>query len=246
MSTPEGVGRRAFLKATGMAGGVAFVGSALRGRIAWAAALTKAQRDRMTPDEIIRAMKNGNARFRRGQPTTQDYLAQQRASAKGQYPVAVLLSCIDSRAPAETIMDLGIGDVFNARVAGNIANDDILGSMEFACQVAGAKVILVMGHTACGAIKGAIDRVQLGNLTGLLAKIQPAVDATVYQGDRSAKNYALVDAVARKNVELTMAEIHKRSAVIAALETKGAVKIAGAMYNLETAEVGFFPAASKQ
>ena len=246
MSNPGDVGRRSFLKAASVAGGVTFVGSALRGRIAWAAALTKAQRDRMTPDEIIQAMKNGNARFRRGQPTTQDYLAQQRASAKGQYPAAVLLSCIDSRAPAETIMDLGIGDVFNARVAGNIANDDILGSMEFACQVAGAKVILVMGHTACGAIKGAIDRVQLGNLTGLLAKIQPAVDATSYQGERSAKNYAFVDAVARKNVELTMAEIHSRSAVIAALETKGTVKIAGAMYNLETAAVDFFPFAPKQ
>src|SRR5262245_64722658 len=130
----------------------------------------------MTPDEIIQLMKKGNERFRSGKPTTQNYLAQQRASAKGQYPAAVLLSCIDSRAPAETIMDLGIGDVFNARVAGNVANDDILGSMEFACQVAGAKVVLVMGHTACGAIKGAIDRVQLGNLTGLLAKVQPAGD----------------------------------------------------------------------
>jgi carbonic anhydrase len=213
-------------------GGVTLAGSALPSRIAWAAALTKAQRDRMTPDEIIQLVKKGNERFRKGQKTTQDYLAQQRASAKGQYPAAVLLSCIDSRAPAETIMDLGIGDVFNARVAGNVANDDILGSMEFACQVAGAKVVLVMGHTACGAIKGAIDRVQLGNLTGLLAKIQPAVDATVYQGERSAKNYAFVDAVARKNVELTMAEIRSRSAVIAELETKGMVKIAGAMYNL--------------
>jgi carbonic anhydrase len=142
-------------------------------------------------------------------------------------------------------MDLGIGDVFNARVAGNIANDDILGSIEFACQVAGAKVILVMGHTACGAIKGAIDRVQLGNLTGLLAKIQPAVDATEYQGERSATNYAFVDAVARKNVELTMAAIHSRSDIVAALETKGAVKIAGAMYNLESAAVDFLPFPSK-
>jgi carbonic anhydrase len=139
-------------------------------------------------------------------------------------------------------MDLGIGDVFNARVAGNVANDDILGSMEFACQVSGAKVIVMMGHTACGAIKGAIDRVQLGHLTGLLTKIQPAVDATAYQGDRSAKNYAFVDAVARKNVELTMAEIHRRRAIIAALETKGAVKIAGAMYNLESGLVDFLPA----
>src|SRR5206468_10734986 len=227
MSNLEDIDRRRFFKAAGVAGGAAFVGSFLRGRIAWAAALTKAERDRMTPDEIIRLMEKGNERFRMGQKTTQDYLAQQKASAKGQYPAAVLLSCIDSRAPAETIMDLGIGDVFNARVAGNVANDDILGSMEFACQLAGAKVILVMGHTACGAIKGAIDRAQLGNLTGLLTKIQPAVDATTYQGERSAKNYGFVDAVARKNVELTMAGIHSRSAVIAALETKGAVKIAG-------------------
>jgi carbonic anhydrase len=153
----------------------------------------------------------------------------------------VILSCIDSRAPAETIMDLGIGDCFNARVAGNIANDDILGSMEFGCEVAGAKVVLVMGHTACGAIKGAIDRVELGNLTGLLAKIQPAVEATTYQGERSAKNYAFVDAVARKNVELTMADIRSRSAIIAGLEGRGAVKIAGAMYNLESAVVDFLP-----
>ena len=160
------------------------------GRVAYAAALTKAQRDKLTPDEIIALMKKGNERFRLGQESPHDYLAQQKASAKGQYPAAVILSCIDSRAPAETIMDLGIGDCFNARVAGNIANDDILGSMEFACKVAGAKVVLVMGHTACGAIKGAIDNVQLGNLTGLLAKIRPAVDATQYQGERSAKTMA--------------------------------------------------------
>jgi len=245
MSSPRGVSRRAFLSAAGVAGGVALLGPVLPSQIAWAAALTKAQRDRMTPDEIIQRMKKGNERFRRGERARQDYLAQQRASAKGQYPAAVFLSCIDSRAPAEMIMDLGIGDVFNARVAGNIANDDILGSMEFACQVAGAKVVLVMGHTACGAIKGAIDRVQLGNLTGLLAKIQPAVEATAYQGERSAKNYAFVDAVARKNVELTMGEIRSRSAVIGALETKGDVKIAGAMYNLGSGVVEFLPATPK-
>jgi carbonic anhydrase len=245
MSDPKDLDRRAFLRAVGVAGAVALVGSALPGRIAWAAALTKAERDRMTPDEIIQLMKKGNERFRMGRKTTQDYLAQQRASVKGQYPAAVLLSCIDSRAPAETIMDLGIGDVFNTRVAGNIANDDILGSMEFACKIAGAKVVLVMGHTACGAIKGAIDRAQLGNLTGLLAKIQPAVDATSYQGERSAKNYAFVDAVARKNVELTMARIRSGSAVIAELETTGAVKITGAMYNLESAVVDFLPSAPR-
>ena len=191
-------------------------------------------------------MTQGNRRFRLGKESPHDYLAQQKASAKDQYPAAVILSCIDSRAPAETIMDLGIGDVFNARVAGNIANDDILGSMEFACQVAGAKVVLGMGHTACGAIMGAVDRVQLGHLTGLLRKIQPAVDATAYQGERSAKNDAFVDSVARKNVELTMAEIHSRSAIIAALETKGAVKIAGAMYNLESGVIDFLRSAPRR
>src|SRR5262245_58800 len=139
MSGPEGVDRRAFLKVGGVVGVAALLGAALPGRMAWGAALTKAQRDRLTPNEILALMKKGNERFRTGKPTTQNYLAQQRASAKSQYPAAVILSCIDSRAPAETIMDLGIGDVFNARVAGNVANDDILGSMEFACQVAGAK-----------------------------------------------------------------------------------------------------------
>ena len=137
-------------------------------------------------------------------------------------------------------MDLGIGDVFNARVAGNIANEDILGSLEFACQVAGAKVVLVMGHTACGAIKGAIDQAELGHLTGLLAKIRPAVEATRYEGERSAKNAGFVDAVARKNVELTMADMRGRSSVLADLEAKGVLKIAGAMYDIKTARVEFF------
>ena len=232
--------RRTFLRASTATTAAALLGFGFFGSVAYAAALTKAQRDRLTPDQIIAEMRKGNQRFRRGAETPHDYLAQQRASAKGQYPAAVILSCIDSRAPAETIMDLGIGDVFNARVAGNIANDDILGSMEFACKVAGAKVVLVMGHTSCGAIKGAIDKVQLGNLTGLLAKIQPAVDATSYEGERSAKNYDFVDAVARKNVELTIGEIRNRSAVLADLETAGAIKIAGAMYNIKTATVDFF------
>ena len=148
--------RRTFLRASTATTAVALFG--FFGSVAYAAALTKAQRDRLTPDQIIAEMRKGNQRFRKGKETPHGYLAQQRASAKGQYPAAVILSCVDSRAPAETIMDLGIGDVFNARVAGNIANDDILGSMEFACTVAGAKVVLVMGHTSCGAIKGAIDK----------------------------------------------------------------------------------------
>ena len=237
---PDHVDRRGFLRVTGTALATMLVGVGPAARVVYAAALTKAQRDTMSPDDIIALMKKGNERFRLGQESPHDYLAQQRATATGQYPAAAILSCIDSRAPAETIMDLGIGDCFNARVAGNVSNDDIVGSLEFACKVAGAKVVLVMGHTACGAIKGAIDNVQLGKLTGLLAKIRPAVDATQYQGERSAKNYGFVDAVARKNVELTMAEIGRRSTVLADLERSGAVRIAGAMYNIETGLVEFF------
>ncbi len=234
------VDRRRFLRLTGTALATMVLGVVPAGRVAYAVVLTKAQRDKLSPDEVIALMKKGNERFRLGQESPHDYLAQQKATASGQYPAAAILSCIDSRAPAETIMDLGIGNCFNARVAGNVANDDIIGSLEFACKVAGAKVALVMGHTACGAIKGAIDNVQLGQLTGLLAKIRPAVDATEYQGERTAKNYGFVDAVARKNVVLTMAEISRRSSVLADMERSGAVKIAGAMYNLETGLVEFF------
>ena len=137
-------------------------------------------------------------------------------------------------------MDLGLGNTFNSRVAGNVANEDILGSMEFACKVAGAKVVLVMGHTSCGAIKGAIDNVELGNLTALLAKIRPAVKATEFGGERSSKNPAFVNAVARKNVELTMAQILEKSPVLRELQSKRAIKVAGAIYDLETATVEFF------
>jgi carbonic anhydrase len=234
------VPRRRFLKSIGIATATTALGMVPAGDLAYAAALTKAQRETLTPDDIIALMKKGNQRFRVGKESPHNYLAQQKASVKGQYPAAVILSCIDSRAPAETIMDLGIGDCFNARVAGNIANDDILGSMEFACKLAGAKVVLVMGHTGCGAIKGAIDNAQLGNLTGLLAKIRPAVEATQYQGERSSKNSSFVDAVGRKNVELTMIDIRRRSPVLADLETAGALKIAGAMYNLATGVLEFF------
>ena len=233
--------RRNFLKMAAAATTVGVSGGSLvLADQARADALTKAQRDRMTPEQIIQVAKTGNERFRRGERKERNYLNEQRASASGQYPAAALLSCIDSRAPAEVIMDLGIGDIFNCRVAGNIENADILGSLEFACKLAGAKVVLVMGHTACGAIKGAIDNAELGNLTGLLAKIKPAVDATTYAGERTAKNYAFVDAVARKNVELTVAKIRKDSPVLAELESKGSIKIAGAMYNLETGAVEFF------
>jgi carbonic anhydrase len=230
--------RRHFFRLTGgLALGLAAGNSVIRS--ARADALTKAQRDKMTPEQIIEVMKEGNERFRRGERKNRNYLAEQKASAKGQYPAAVLLSCIDSRAPAEVIMDLGIGDIFNCRVAGNIENQDILGSMEFACKLAGAKVVLVMGHTACGAVKGAIANAELGNLTGLLAKIKPAVEATTYAGERSAGNYPFVDAVARKNVQMTLGNIRKQSPVLAELEAGGSIKIAGAMYNLETGMVEF-------
>jgi carbonic anhydrase len=232
--------RRGFLRVSGAAMALTAVGSGALGGIAWAGALTKAQRDRMTPDDILAMMKHGNRRFYTGKPENRNILAQQRASAKEQYPAAVLLSCIDSRAPAETIMDLGIGDVFNSRVAGNVENGDILGSMEFACKLAGAKVVLVMGHTSCGAIKGAIDSTELGNLTALLAKIRPAVAATPFTGERTSENYGFVDAVARKNVEITLANIRKDSPVLADLELKQAIKLSGAMYNLDTGVVDFF------
>ena len=232
--------RRDFLSTCCAAAATTFVATGPLLSAAHAAALTKAQREKLTPDQILELMKKGNKRFYQGQRENYDFLAQQRATAEGQFPAAVLLSCIDSRAPAETIMDLRIGDIFNCRVAGNVENPDILGSMEFACKLAGAKVVLVMGHTACGAIKGAIDNAQLGNLTGLLAKIRPAVEATAYAGDRSAKNYAFVDAVARKNVELTLADMRKDSPVLADLEKQGAIMIAGAMYNLKTGVVDFF------
>jgi carbonic anhydrase len=231
--------RRSFLKALGLAPSISIFGSSLLSEAAYADALTKAQRDKMSPSQIIDEAKRGNERFRSGVRKNRNYLNEQKASASGQYPAAVLLSCIDSRAPAEVIMDLGLGDIFNCRVAGNIANQDILGSMEFACKLAGAKVVCVMGHTACGAIKGAIDNVELGNLTGLLDKIKPAVQATNYSGERSSKNSAFVDAVARTNVQMIVDNVRKNSAVLAELERNGTIKIIGAMYNLQTGALEF-------
>ena len=234
-------GRRKFIQRSGVVAAVGLTGGLAQVQVAFAAALTKEQRAAMTPAQILAAMKEGNEQFRKGFKKARNYLAEAKASAAGQYPAAVILSCIDSRAPAEVIMNLGIADTFNARVAGNIANDDMLGSMEFACKVAGAKVVLVMGHTACGAIKGAIDNVELGNLTGLLAKIKPAVAATKYEGDRSAKNYAFVDLVAKKNVELTIGQIREKSSVLRELERAGTITMSGAMYNLETQASPFSP-----
>ena len=232
--------RRTFLKLSSAATAAGVFGENLFASLVYAQTLGKEKRDKMTPDEILARLKRGNKNFTKGVMTARNYRQEQKTTATGQFPIAVVLSCIDSRAPAEVIMDLGIGDIFNARVAGNIANEDILGSLEFACKAAGAKIVLVMGHTACGAIKGAIDNVELGNLTGLLAKIKPAVKATTFKGEPSSKNAAFVDAVAQKNVELTIGDIRKQSAVLAELEAKGAIKIAGSMYNLQTGVVDFF------
>jgi carbonic anhydrase len=230
--------RRAFCRAAGAATAVGVVEASLGSALAHAD-LTKEQRDKMTPDGIIQQMKAGNERFRSGKPQHRDLMSEAKATAKGQYPAAIVFSCVDSRAPAELILDFGIGDIFSGRVAGNVADEDALGSMEFACKVAGSRVVLVMGHTSCGAIKGAIDEVQLGNLTTLLAKIRPAVEATQYTGERSAKNYAFVDAVGRKNVSLTIANIREKSSVLRDLESSGSIKIVGSMYNLETGVVEF-------
>ncbi|TKB88691.1 MAG: twin-arginine translocation signal domain-containing protein [Nitrospira sp.] len=231
--------RRSFLTTLGVATAAGLLGFTPDSNLAYADALSKEQREKMTPDEIIGYAKMGNERFRAGLRKNRDFLREQMTSAKGQHPAAVVLSCVDSRAPAEIILDLGIGDMFNSRVAGNIANEDILGSLEFACAVAGSKVVLVMGHTACGAIKGAIDKVQLGHLTGLLEKIRPAVEATQYDGERTSKNDAFVNAVARKNVELTIAGIRAKSPLLKELETKGSIKIVGTMYDLGTAGIEF-------
>ncbi|WP_114194667.1 carbonic anhydrase [Edaphovirga cremea] len=238
----SGSNRRAVLKTVlglTVAGVIGGVGMAVPG-VSYAASMTKEERDKLSPDDIIASLKEGNGRFRSGKLTQHDYLAQKRASALGQFPAAVLLSCIDSRAPAEILFDTGIGETFNARIAGNISNDDILGSMEFACAAAGAKVILVLGHTACGAVAGAIDKVELGNLTGLLDKIQPAVKATEYSGERKGSNSEFVDAVAATNVKLTIEEIRENSEILEKLEKEGKIKIVGAMYNLADGTVEFY------
>lgn len=201
--------------------------------------LTKEQRDSMTPSQVIDELKKGNERFRTGKMAPRDYLAEKRSSAAGQYPVAVILGCVDSRVPVEIVFDTGIGDTFTARVAGNVVDDDMLGSMEFACAASGAKLVLVSGHTACGAVKGAINDVVLGNLTGLLARIKPAIAGTKFDGEKSTKNASYVDAVARTNVVLGLAEIRRRSPILEDLEKKGSIKIAGAMYDLATGMVEF-------
>jgi len=205
----------------------AAIGSRARGE-----SLTEARRNAMTPAQVVRAFMQGNARFVSGALRERDFLAEMKSSSAGQYPAAIVLSCIDSRTPVEVITDLGIGDTFNAKVAGGAVNDDILGSMEYACAVAGAKAVLVLGHTACGAIKGAIDNVVLGNLTLLLARFKAAIDATVFEGPRTSKNAAFVDAVARTQILNSVEQVRQRSQVLAGLEAEGKIEIVGLMYDV--------------
>ena len=207
----------------------------------------KACQDAVTPDMIVDRFKKGNARFASGKGAQQNALKRVKATATGQYPLASVVSCIDSRAPAEMVFDQGIGDLFSARVAGNVVNEDILGSLEFASKVAGAKLIVVLGHTSCGAIKGACDDAKLGNLTGLIAKIKPAVASVPDDGkDRSSKNYAFVEKVSEMNVRMTVDTIRAKSPVLKEMEDKGEIKIVGAMYDVATGNVQWYePAPAK-
>lgn len=202
--------------------------------------MTKHFQSLITPLLAIEYLKEGNKRFTEGKPLIRDFLKQVKETSTGQFPYATILSCMDSRTPSEIIFDQGLGDIFNIRIAGNIADDDVIGSMEYGSKVVGTKLILVMGHTDCGAVKGAIDNVRLGNLTGLLEKIKPAVDAVKTDGVRNSGDKVFVEMVTKKNVLMTMKYIRENSPVLKELEDKGELKITGAMYNTSTGEVEFF------
>ena len=203
--------------------------------------LSAEEQKKLTPSDVLNSLKEGNKRFVSGTLTLRDHSKQIRDAVNGQFPKAIILSCIDSRVPVEDVFDKGIGDLFVARVAGNIVNEDILGSMEFSCKVSGAKLVLVIGHEYCGAIKGAIDKVELGNLTGLLQKISPAVNAcSHYSGTQSSKNPEFVDLVIKENVKLTVANIRNRSAILRDMEASGEIKIVGAYYDMDNGSVEFF------
>ena len=204
------------------------------------ATLTAEQQAALTPDAIIQQFKEGNARFLANDLTVRDHTSKVRSAAAGQFPKAVVLSCLDSRIPVEDVFDLGLGDVFVGRVAGNIVNEDLLGSMEFGTKVMGARVILVLGHRHCGAVVAAIDNVQLGNITALLGRIQPAVKKSQdFSGEKVTSNVAFVDHVARNNVRHAHEVITAQSPLIAELVKTGAVKIVGAYYDMETGAVEF-------
>jgi len=202
--------------------------------------LTKEERDKLTPDEVLQVLKDGNQRFLSGTLTSRDHSKQVRDAVLGQYPKAVILSCLDSRIPVEDVFDRGIGDIFVARVAGNFENTDILGSMEFGCKVAGSKLILVLGHEHCGAVKGAIDGVEFGNITPMLKNIRPAVEHfTDYEGVKSSENEEFVHMVTEQNVRLTITGIREQSAVLNEMESNGEIKIVGGLYDMNSGTVTF-------
>ena len=202
--------------------------------------LTAEEQAALTPDQVLRELKQGNKRFTSGTVTSRDHSSMVRDAAFGQFPKAMVLSCVDSRIPVEDVFDRGIGDMFVARVAGNFENTDILGSMEFATKVSGAKLILVLGHTDCGAVKAAIDGAELGNITAMLKNIQPAIDEfSDYDGERNSANKEFVRMVTEKNIRLTMDDIRQRSEIMSALEQEGQLKIVGALYDMHTGNVDF-------
>src|SRR3954471_13004617 len=202
--------------------------------------LTAEEQKALTPDMVIQSLKEGNERFVNNNITARDHSAMVRNASLGQYPKAVILSCLDSRVPVEDVFDKGIGDLFVARIAGNFVNEDILGSMEFGCKVSGAKLILVLGHESCGAIKAAIDNVKLGNITAMLTKIKPAVvKSQDFTGEKASKNDAFVEHVAKNNVINTIETIKSKSVILKEMSDKGEIKIVGAYYNLKTGEVIF-------
>jgi len=206
-------------------------------------AYTKETQAAVTPQIALQLLKEGNQRFQQKHMADRDLLDQVSDTKSGQFPFATILSCIDSRVSSELIFDQGIGDIFSARVAGNFVNEDILGSMEFASKLAGTKLILVLGHTACGAVKGACDDAKLGNLTALLSKIKPAVEAVKEPADasqRNSKNIDFVNEVAVKNVNMTIDNIRKESSVLKEMETNNEILIIGGMYDISNGKVTFF------
>lgn len=212
---------------------------------AWAASTPDTARQSAqqstTPQQALDRLVEGNKRFALGEPQARDLVTQVKVTAQGQYPTASIVTCLDSRTSSEYLFDLGLGEAFCARVAGNFVNEDILGSLEFAHKAAGAKLIVVLGHSSCGAVKGACDDVKLGNLTATLAKIKPAVAAVPDSGDRSSKNSAFVEKVAAANVRGAVAQIRERSPVLKEMLDAGQIGLVGAMYNLATGKVTFYP-----
>jgi carbonic anhydrase len=201
---------------------------------------TKESQGTMTPEKAIMFLKEGNERFQNNLKANRNLLQQVNETSDGQFPFAAVLSCIDSRVSAELVFDQGLGDIFSVRIAGNFSNDDILGSLEFACKVAGSKVIVVLGHSSCGAVKGACDNVKLGKLTGMLDKIKPAIkEVEMNYDDRTSKNTEFVQAVADKNVEMTVQAIKDNSEVLNEMVNNKEILIVGAMYDVATGAVTF-------